>query len=71
MSFLQSVRHMGATGLIATVLGIAFCVNVFIVIDGHSHSVSDTLYNVFPYWVPTFLLWAWIVEHAARRRTAD
>jgi hypothetical protein len=41
-----------------TVLG--FCVQVFIAIDRHSHSVSDTLYGVFPFFTCAFLLWDWI-----------
>ena len=47
-------------GWIVSVLAAAFCLHIFVFVDGHSHSVSDTLYGVFPYWVPTFLLWAWI-----------
>lgn len=70
MSFVQSLGRMGVAGWLATLAALAFCANVFIVIDSHSHSVSDTLYGVFPYWAPTFLLWAWIVEHAARRKVS-
>ena len=54
-------------GWVLTVLCGAFCLQVFAFVDGRSHSVSDTLYGVFPYWVPTFLLWAWI---AGRTSTA-
>jgi hypothetical protein len=46
---------------------VAFCVNVFATIDRYSHSASDTLYGVFPYWVATFLLWDWISARIARR----
>jgi len=45
----------------------AFCINVFLFVDGRSHSVSDTLYGIFPYWAPSFLLWIWI----ASRTCAD
>jgi len=31
---------------------LAFCVNTFWVIDRPSHSISDTLYGIFPFWVP-------------------
>ena len=51
-----------AAGAIVTVMAAAFCVNVFIVIDRHSHSVSDTLYGVFPFVVPTFLLLNWVAS---------
>ena len=44
---------------IALVL-VAFCVNVFLAVDRHSHSVSDTLYGVFPCFTCAFLLFDWI-----------
>lgn len=43
---------------------IAFCVQVFLAIDARSHSASDTLYGVFPFWTVTFLLWDWIGSRA-------
>ena len=48
------------SGWIISALAAAFCLNIFQFVDGRSHSVSDMLYGVFPYWVPTFLLWVWI-----------
>jgi hypothetical protein len=44
----------------------AFCATVFRAVDRHAHSVSDTLYGVFPFFVCTFLLLDWI-----GRRTSD
>ena len=44
-----------------------FCANVFIAIDRHSHSASDTLYGVFPYWAAVFLLWNWFASRCAGR----
>jgi hypothetical protein len=41
-------------------LAILFCLTVFTAVDRHSHSVSDTLYGMFPYLVCTFLLLDWI-----------
>ena len=38
----------------------AFCLTVFIAVDRHSHSVSDTVYGVFPYFACTFLVIDWI-----------
>ena len=35
-------------GALVTLLGLAFSVQVFLFIDSHSHSVSDTLYGIFP-----------------------
>jgi hypothetical protein len=41
------------------------CVNVFLAVDRHSHSASDTLYGVFPYWAAAFLLWNWFASRCA------
>jgi hypothetical protein len=41
-------------------MAIVFCVTVFVAIDRHSHSASDTLYGVFPYFVCTFLMLDWL-----------
>jgi hypothetical protein len=53
-------------GAMVFVAAAAFCVNVFLAIDRHSHSVSDTLYGVFPFFVCTFLLVDWIAERTSR-----
>ncbi len=53
-------------GWLVSGLCLAFCVNIFLWADAHSHSASDTLYGVFPYWAPTFLLWAWIADRTSR-----
>ncbi|MBS0296638.1 MAG: hypothetical protein JSR45_10020 [Proteobacteria bacterium] len=55
-------------GWAATLLMAAFAAQVFLFIDSRSHSVSDTLYGVFPYWVPTFLLWAWLAGRTSTER---
>ena len=39
---------------------LGFCASVFLAIDHRSHSVSDTLYGVFPFFTCAFLLWDWI-----------
>ena len=46
----------------AVIVGVAviFCVTVFLAVDRHSHSVSDTFYGVFPFFACTFLLLDWI-----------
>ncbi len=53
-------------GFVATLLPLAFAVNTFMAIDRHSHSNSDTLYGIFPFWVPTFLLWAWLAAKTSQ-----
>jgi hypothetical protein len=50
----------GAASWLITALALAFCINVFIVIDRHSHSGTDTLYGIFPYWACTLLLHQWL-----------
>jgi hypothetical protein len=47
-------------GAIITLVSLAFCAEVFMAIDRHSHSVSDTLYGVFPYFACAFLMFDWI-----------
>jgi hypothetical protein len=53
-------------GAVVVLLAVAFCINVFVAIDRHSHSGSDTLYGVFPFWVCTFLLVDWIGRSTSR-----
>lgn len=52
-------------GIIVVLLAIAFCVNVFVAIDRHSHSASDTLYGVFCYFACTFLLVNWVASNTS------
>ncbi|MFZ0687692.1 MAG: hypothetical protein WAM89_19270 [Terriglobales bacterium] len=52
-------------GWIVSALAAAFCLHIFLFVDARSHSVSDMLYGVFPYWVPTFLLWIWIATQTS------
>jgi hypothetical protein len=47
-------------GAIVCVLAALFCATVFVAVDRHSHSVSDTLYGIFPFFVCTFLLVDWV-----------
>jgi len=54
-------RPVSVAGWLALSLAILFCIQVFVAIDRHSHSVSDTLYGVFPYFVCSFLLLDWLV----------
>lgn len=49
-----------AIGGVLSLLAAIFCLTVFIAVDRHSHSASDTLYGVFPFFASTFLLLDWI-----------
>ena len=43
-------------------LALIFCGQVFIAVDRHSHSASDTLYGIFPYVVPCLILLHWVAS---------
>jgi len=55
-------------GALVSITALMFCVNVFLAIDRHSHSVSDTLYGVFPFFACTFLLVDWIARNTRGQR---
>ena len=59
-------RPVTVLGWLITLAGIALISNVFVAVDARSHSVSDTLYGVFPYLGVTFLLWDWIARSLSR-----
>lgn len=54
-------------GAILCLLAVLFCFTVFMAVDGDSHSVTDTLYGVFPSFVLTFLLLDWIGERTSEK----
>lgn len=58
---------MSLAGWVLTAAAVAFCAQVFWAIDRHSHSVTDTLYGVFPFWAPTLLGLAWIADRTGGR----
>ncbi len=47
-------------GFAILLVTLGFCASVFLAVDRHTHSVSDTLYGVFPFFTCAFLLWDWI-----------
>jgi hypothetical protein len=47
-------------GAVACLFAALFCLTVFMAVDRHSHSASDALYGIFPFFVCTFLLIDWI-----------
>ena len=49
-----------AAGFLIAAVAVVFLVTVFVAVDRHSHSVSDTCYGLFPFFVCTFLLYDWI-----------
>jgi hypothetical protein len=58
---------VSAIGWLLCAGAIGFCVNTFWATDRHSHSVSDTLYGIFPFWAPALLILAWIADRTGGR----
>ena len=48
-----------------------FCLTVFRAVDRHSHSVADTLYGIFPFFVCTFLLVDWIGARSSGKESPN
>ncbi len=57
-------------GVILVAMAVVFCGQVFLAVDLHSHSVSDTLYGIFPYVVPCLMLLNWVASKTARTPVA-
>jgi hypothetical protein len=54
-------------GWAVAVLTVLFSAQVFVAVDRHSHSASDTLYGIFPYVVPAFGLLGWIASKTTKK----
>jgi hypothetical protein len=50
-------------------LTVLFCLQVFIAVYRRSHSVSDTLYGIFPYWVSAWTLLGWVASRTCEKPT--
>ena len=48
-------------------LTLLFCLQVFIAVDRHSHSASDTLYGIFPFVVPAFGILLWVASKTSAK----
>lgn len=58
-------------GWLLSLAALAFCLQTFIAVDRHSHSASDTLCGVFPYWVPALLVLTWIADRTGARSNVN
>ena len=58
-------RPVSWQGVLIVLLVLAFCVQVFLAVDRNSHSVSDTLYGIFPFVVPALMLLDWVASKAS------
>lgn len=52
-------------GILVWLLAAVFLTSVFVAVDRDSHSISDTLYGIFPYFVSTFLLVEWFAQNTS------
>ena len=55
-------------GVLFVLLTLVFCIQVFLVVDRQSHSVSDTLYGIFPYVVPALMLLNWVASKTSHAK---
>jgi hypothetical protein len=46
---------------------ILLCSQIFLFVDSHSHSVSDTFYGVFPYIVSYLVVAGWIASNTSKK----
>ena len=58
---------ISAPGMMITLAALAFCAQVFWAVDRKSHSASDTLYGIFPFFVCCFLLFDWIAGRTSEQ----
>ncbi|MEO6694752.1 MAG: hypothetical protein ABIY50_08590 [Ignavibacteria bacterium] len=56
-------------GIVMYLMTIAFCVTVFIAVDRNSHSNSDTLYGIFPYFVSAITILFWVASNNSKQAT--
>ncbi|MBS1551474.1 MAG: hypothetical protein JST15_05330 [Bacteroidetes bacterium] len=56
---------VSAAGIVLYLMTIVFCLTVFIAVDRNSHSNSDTLYGIFPYFVSAFTVLFWIASNSS------
>jgi hypothetical protein len=64
-----SYRPVSVPGAVLVLLAAVFCVQVFVAVDRHSHSASDTLYGIFPFVVPCLMVLHWIASNTSARET--
>ena len=58
-------RPSSRVGLVLVAVTVAFCVQVVVAIDRHSHSASDTLYGIFPFVLPALMLLNWVASKSS------
>jgi len=61
-------RPISIAGWIITIITILLCSQIFLFVDSHSHSVSDTFYGVFPYIVSYLVVAGWIASNTSKKK---
>ncbi len=59
-------RPTSIFGWVIAFFTVVLCIQVFIAVDAHSHSVSDTFYGVFPYIISYLVLAGWIASNTSQ-----
>jgi hypothetical protein len=52
-------------GIFITAFAIAFMIHTMVLVSRNMYSRSGTMYDIFPFWVPTILSWLWIAERTS------
>jgi hypothetical protein len=58
-------RPVSWQGVVLVFFAAVFCAQVFLAVDRHSHSASDTLYGIFPYVLPSLMVLNWVASKTA------
>ena len=64
-------RPVSWQGVLLTLGTPTFCAQVFAAVDRHSHSVSDTMYGVFPFFVPALTVLNWVASKSSQGTPAS
>lgn len=54
-------------GYLTVLLTAIFNIQVFFAVDRNSHSISDTLYGVFPYLVGSIVILFWVASNSSEK----
>lgn len=60
-------RPISAVGWVLTLITAALTVQVFVAVERHSHSASDTLIGIFPYVGLFLVILGWIAHHTSTK----
>ncbi|HLP43835.1 MAG TPA: hypothetical protein VK145_00995 [Candidatus Nanoarchaeia archaeon] len=52
-------------GMALTVVLLIFLAHIYLIVDTYSRSFAETLYGIFPFWVPAILVWLWVGSHTS------